>query len=102
MRSRRASYGGARPLNCGVRRQMNRIAWIGSVVALCSAILAYSTSRWGFPAVGFESAVWLVAGLFWLGALAALVSASVCIITFLRTRAPVVWPLLCAVVAGLA
>jgi hypothetical protein len=81
---------------------MKRIAWICSAIALCSAILAYSMSRWGFPAVGFESAVWLVAVLFWLGALAALVSTLLCIVTFLRTRSPVVWPLLCAVVAGLA
>jgi hypothetical protein len=81
---------------------MTRIAWICSLMALCSAILAYSTSRWGFPAVGFESAVWLVAGLFWLGALAALVAALLCIVAFSRTRSPVVWPLVCAVVAGLA
>jgi hypothetical protein len=61
---------------------MNRIAWICSAIALCSAILAYSMSQWGFPAVGFESAVWFVAALFWLGALAAVVSVALCVVTF--------------------
>ena len=79
---------------------MNRIAWICSVTALCAATLAYSMSQWGFPAVGFETAIWLVAALFGLGALAALASVVLCIVTFLRTRSPVRWQLACALIAG--
>jgi hypothetical protein len=80
---------------------MKRIAWLCSVIALCSAALACSIIRLGFPSIGFESAIWFGAAPFWLGLLTSVVAGALCIVSFARTRSPMIWPLLCAVAAGL-
>jgi hypothetical protein len=101
MRLLRAGQVVARRLNCGVRRHMKRIAWLCSATALCSAALAYSVIRLRFPSIGFESAIWFGAALFWLSLLASVVAVVLCIVSFVRTRSPMVGPFLCAVAAGL-
>jgi hypothetical protein len=71
------------------------------VTALCSALLTYSIFRWGFPPIGFESGILLIALLYWLGVVAAVVAGLLCTVSFLRTRSTMIGPFLCAGLAGL-
>ncbi len=83
------------------KRMQQRIAWTCSVTGLCSALLAYSIFRLGFPRIGFEGGIWLSAMLFWLGALSVVVAGLLCMMWFMRTRSLMIGPLLCAGMAGL-
>jgi hypothetical protein len=60
---------------------MKRIAWICSVIALCSGVFAYAIIRSGSPSVGFEGAIWVGALLFWSGTLAVVATGLLCVVS---------------------
>ena len=60
---------------------MKLIAWVCSVMALCSAVFAYSIIRSGSPSAGFESAIWVGALLFWSGTLAVAAAGLLCVVS---------------------
>lgn len=67
---------------------MKRIAWICSVIALCSAVFAYAIIRSGSPSVGFEGAIWVGALLFWSGTLAVVATGLLCVVSLKAHATP--------------
>jgi hypothetical protein len=79
---------------------MLKAAFVLSALALAMAVIAYSTTHWGFPRVGFEGAIVFGGMLLWLSGICALLTWGLCITLFVRRRrAQLPWPLFLSALA---
>jgi hypothetical protein len=73
---------------------MLKASFVLSALALAMSVIAYSTTHWGFPPVGFEGAIVFGGMLLWLSAICALLTWGFCLTLFVkRRRAQLSWPL---------
>jgi hypothetical protein len=80
---------------------MFRAASILSLSALAMSVLAYTTTHYSFPRVGFEGALLLGGVLLWVSAMSVVLTWGLCLLLFIRRRrSQLVWPLSFATIAA--
>jgi hypothetical protein len=79
---------------------MVRAARFFSIVSLCSAVLALSVLRFGFPLAGFEGAMVFGGLALCVGAIAAAIALLLCAAVYVRRKVRLTWPFICSAAAG--